>query len=211
MTNTAAEKVKWIMIGATIWALPSLAWAHHFMGDQLPRTFMQGLLSGFSHPVIGVDHLAFIVAAGFVLASVRRGMLGVLALILGSLSGAAVHLAGFGFVWGEAAVALSVILIGGLLVTGRRLGLAWMAVGLAFAGALHGHAYAESIVGAESTPLGAYLLGFSLVQFGIAATALLVHRRLRAYSVSRAEPIASALGTVAGAIGVFFLAGTAIG
>ena len=39
------------------------AWAHHPMGGTLPQTFLQGLLSGFGHPVIGVDHLAAIVGA----------------------------------------------------------------------------------------------------------------------------------------------------
>ena len=40
------------------------AQAHHVMGGRTPETFMQGLLSGLAHPVIGLDHLAFIVAMG---------------------------------------------------------------------------------------------------------------------------------------------------
>src|SRR5213592_3053559 len=75
---------------------PRMAWAHHFMGGGLPETFAQGLLSGLGHPVIGLDHAAFIAAAGFFLASVEGGMWGVLALIVGTLLGAALHLAGFG-------------------------------------------------------------------------------------------------------------------
>lgn len=58
--------------GIGIMVLPGVVWAHHFMEDQLPQTFAQGLLSGLAHPVIGVDHLAFIVAAGFLLALVRH-------------------------------------------------------------------------------------------------------------------------------------------
>lgn len=38
--------------------------AHHPLGGETPVTFMHGLLSGVGHPVIGLDHLAFIVAAG---------------------------------------------------------------------------------------------------------------------------------------------------
>ena len=41
----------------------SPAFAHHAMGGGVPSTLGQGLLSGFGHPVIGVDHLAF--AGGF--------------------------------------------------------------------------------------------------------------------------------------------------
>lgn len=51
-------------------AIPALlltlapASAHHVMDGQLPSTFAQGLLSGLGHPVIGPDHLAFLIAVG---------------------------------------------------------------------------------------------------------------------------------------------------
>ena len=38
--------------------------AHHVMGGGVPSTFSQGLLSGLGHPVIGADHLAFLIAVG---------------------------------------------------------------------------------------------------------------------------------------------------
>ena len=62
--------MKAFTVAATALALlPRIAWAHHFMGGGLPQTFTQGLLSGLGHPVIGLDHAAFIVAAGFFLAT----------------------------------------------------------------------------------------------------------------------------------------------
>ena len=42
------------------------AFAHHAMDYQMPQTFVQGLLSGFGHPIIGPDHLAFILAIGLI-------------------------------------------------------------------------------------------------------------------------------------------------
>jgi urease accessory protein len=195
---------------AALMLLPRLAWAHHFMDDQLPQTLAQGLLSGLGHPLIGVDHAAFIVAAGFLLAPIKGGLWGVLALILGSLLGAALHLAGLGLPAGEAAVALSVILAGGLVMSARRIALTWMAAGLALAGLLHGHAYAESIFGAEPAPLLAYLAGFSLIQFGVAAAALLAHRRLLATGGSRVRRLSGVLGAAVGAIGILFLAGNVV-
>jgi len=205
MGKTAAA-----VIAAALVLLPRLAWAHHFMDDQLPQTLAQGLLSGLGHPLIGVDHAAFIVAAGFLLAPIRGGLWGVLALILGSLLGAALHLAGFSLPAGEAAVALSVILAGGLMMSARRIALTWMAAGLALAGLLHGHAYAESIFGAEPAPLLAYLAGFSLIQFGVASAALLTHRRLMSTGGSRVRRLSGALGAVVGAIGILFLAGNVV-
>ena len=64
--------------------LPRLAWGHHFMDGGMPETFAQGFLSGLGHPVIGLDHAAFIVATGFILAMFKGGMWGIVALIAGS-------------------------------------------------------------------------------------------------------------------------------
>ena len=172
----------------------------------LPQTFAQGLLSGLGHPLIGVDHAAFIIASGFFLALVERGMIGVLALIGGTLAGAAMHLMGFDVPGGEIGVALSVILIGALVIARRAIPLTWLSAGLAVAGVLHGHAYAESIFGAEPTPLGAYLLGFSAIQLAVAAAAFWIHRRIIAARHAWAKPVAIGLGTVTSAVGLAFLA-----
>ena len=103
---------KWkIALRATALALVAIAvtgrpaQAHHMMGGRTPSTFTEGLLSGLGHPVIGIDHLAFILAMG-------------------------------------------------------------VAVGIA--GLFHGYAFGESIFGAETSPLAAYLLGLVIVLLGIA-------------------------------------------
>jgi urease accessory protein len=208
--KTAEETRLFTIVVTTVMLLPSVVWAHHFMEDQLPRTFAQGFLSGLAHPVIGVDHLAFIIATGFLLALVRHGVWGVIAFTSGSLLGAALHLTGFGLAGGELMVALSVIVIGGVIVSGHRIALAWLAGGLILAGIIHGYAYAESIFGAESMPLSGYLIGFCSVQLGIGVGALLLHRRLLTISANRVRSLSSALGTVVSVIGVVFLASNAI-
>jgi urease accessory protein len=189
-----------IFIALLLPLVPSVALGHHFMDGALPKTFAQGLLSGVGHPLIGLDHAAFIVGAGFALACVPRGLWGVVALIGGSLAGAALHLAGISLPGGEIGVALSVILVAAILVSRRRVPLSWLACGAALAGILHGHAYAESIFGAEAAPLAAYLIGFSLIQFGVAAASFALHRRLQAV-----RPLSPALGVAIGAVGIVFL------
>jgi len=185
---------------------PGTALGHHFMDDALPQTFVQGLLSGLGHPLIGADHAAFIVAAGFLLALVPCGLWGIFALIAGSLVGAALHLQGYNLPAGETGVALSVLLLGGLVIARRRIKLAWLAGGLALAGVLHGHAYAESIFGAEAAPLIAYLIGFSVIQFGVATAAWLIHRHVNARRERWTKPLSAALGATVGAVGIAFLA-----
>lgn len=202
-----ASKVKiWTVSVAALIALPGIACAHHFMDDALPKTFVEGLLSGLGHPLIGADHAAFIVASGFFLALADRGFLGILALIGGALTGAAMHLIGIDVPGGEVGVALSVILIGALVMARRSIDLRWLAAGLAVAGVLHGHAYAETIFGAEPAPLGAYLIGFSLIQLGVAAAAYWIHRRIIAARKAWAKPVAVGLGGIVAAVGIAFLA-----
>ena len=146
--------------------LATPASAHHAMGGATPSDGWEGFLSGLAHPVIGLDHLAFVVAAGLMATLHRRGAFIPIAFVTASLIGTAVH----GLAWNrpapEVAISLSVLLFGAFLMA-RRQSLP-LPVGLAsVAGVFHGYAYGESIVGAEMTPLGAYLLGLALVQLAI--------------------------------------------
>ncbi|MCW5621652.1 MAG: HupE/UreJ family protein [Burkholderiales bacterium] len=80
-------------------------------------------MSSVGHPAIGLDHAAFTVCAGLLLALVERGLWAVAALTRGSLLGAAIHLAGVSLPASEAAVAMSVILIATLVMAAPRIGL----------------------------------------------------------------------------------------
>src|SRR5829696_4054876 len=68
--------------------------AHHVMGGTTPRTLAQGL----AHPVIGLDHLAFTVAAGLLAARLAPPLAGAalmpLAFLAAGAVGASLHLAG---------------------------------------------------------------------------------------------------------------------
>lgn len=206
MKSAAQENIRTCaVVVAVLLLIPRLAYAHDFMDGKLPQTLVQGLLSGLGHPIIGLDHAAFIIAAGFFLALVTSGLWGIAALIIGSLIGALMHLMGIGLPGGEVGVALSVILIGALLMARRQITLLWLVGGLALTGFLHGHAYAESIFGAEATPLVAYLIGFSLIQFGIATSAWWFHRRLIIMRETWAPPVATGLGAIVSTIGTTFL------
>ncbi len=194
------------IVAAIVFALFACpARAHHFMDGDLPRTFIEGLLSGLGHPLIGLDHAVFIVAAGFLLALVSRGIWGIAALIFGSLCGAGLHLAGVNLPAAEAGVALSVMLIGVVVMARRRMALTWLVAGLALAGLFHGHAYAEAIFGAEASPLVAYLIGFSVTQCVIAITAYRAHRFLIENRELWLQPVSAALGAMTGVTGLIYL------
>ncbi|MGE0714360.1 MAG: HupE/UreJ family protein [Alphaproteobacteria bacterium] len=146
--------------------LGNAARAHHMDGGQMPATLAAGLLSGLGHPIIGWDHLAFVVGVGILTAARPQGMAGTLAFVAGTLGGCLVHLARIDLPEAETAVGLSLVLLALAVALGSRVGIA-MTGALAAAGLVHGYAYGESIVGAEPTPVVAYLVGFALCQLAI--------------------------------------------
>jgi urease accessory protein len=159
-----------LMAAAAI-ALLSLAppaFAHHAMGGELPRTAWHGLLSGLGHPIVGVDHLAFVLAVGLMAYLAGRVVLLPMLFVAGTVLGCILHVQGYGLPAPEIAIALSVAIAAAVVASRARLPVGLLAPLLAVAGAFHGSAYGESIVGAEPAPLAAYLTGFGLIQGGLA-------------------------------------------
>ncbi|MEL3889151.1 HupE/UreJ family protein [Ferrovibrio sp. MS7] len=190
-------------------ALPLLlatlpAHAHHAMDGKLPYSFATGLLSGLAHPVIGLDHLAFLVAAGLLSLAHRRWLLVLpLAFMLASLAGTLLHIQEYDLPGGEALVALSVIAFAALLLWSRVLPVALFALLLSFAGLFHGYAFGESIVGAETAPLTGYLIGLGLIQYALTAGIALGFLR---FAPARPILLQRAAGLVAGLVGLGFFA-----
>lgn len=164
-------------IAAIIWmgffGSPQPALAHHATGGKIPANFFEGFLSGLAHPLIGLDHFAFVVAVGLLAAGQVRGALLPAGFIVAAMAGTGIHLLGFDLPFSEVAIALSVIAFGAMLVWQRPNS---FVVGClaAIAGLFHGYAYGEAIVGARMTELFAYLLGFSLIQYAVTLIAFLV-------------------------------------
>ena len=182
------------------------AFAHHPMGGTTPVTFLQGLLSGLGHPVIGIDHLAAIVGAGLLAALARRGVAPLLAFSAALIAGVGVHLAGADIPVSELLVGLSTIAIGVLVLMRQSIGPATSACLFAVVGLLHGYALGESIAGAEPAPLVAYLAGLLIIQTAIAfaAYALLVRLPARAMAMTIAGIVVVLAGgmTAAAATGL---------
>jgi urease accessory protein len=187
-------------------AAPALA--HHPMGGETPQTLVQGLLSGLAHPIIGIDHLAFLVVAAllaFTLSGVAR-WLAPAAFVGGTIAGTLIHVQALDLPAAELLVAATVVLGGALVLSARRLGAGLMLLLLAGAGVLHGYAYGESIVGAEQTVLGGYLVGFALIQYAVIAALMLGLTRLAARPGPGLSAAVRSGGIGATAVGGLFLA-----
>jgi urease accessory protein len=188
-------------MGALI-AVPALA--HHPTGNQVSSTFLEGFLSGMGHPVIGFDHLLFVIAAGLLAAIVSHGYIIPIAFVLTALVGTGLHLLGWDLPIPEVMISASVLGFGFLLAMTRKPKVEVMALLGAIAGLFHGYAYGEAIIGATMMPLLAYLLGFTLIQLGIAFTAYKAARLITKRSLNPAHSLRFAGCTILGA-GLVFL------
>ncbi|MEO0355797.1 MAG: HupE/UreJ family protein [Cyanobacteria bacterium P01_A01_bin.3] len=203
------------------------ALAHHPFGGELPATAVQGLLSGFGHPVIGFDHLVFTISIGAIAlgcscnchgstsegtSAPATGWLAIVAFLTAAVAGTFVHLQEWDLPAPELAISGSVLLLGLLLLTRKTYPTAMLAIVAASAGLFHGFAYGEAVVGAEPTPIAAYLFGFTAIQAAIAVMSGLVLRRIQRHAALRPAgfPAAVALGGIVAGVGMTFLLETVL-
>ena len=159
------------------------AFAHHPLGGRLPANLFEGMMSGFGHPILGFDHLAFVVASGLIAVGIRGGMIIPIAFVLATGIGAGIHLQAIDLPIPEIVIAASVVLFGVLLVMRsiQRKVTDYVLLVTSFAalaGIFHGHVYGEGIFGAEPTPLIAYLIGFTVIQLAISLGVYLVTNKV---------------------------------
>tara|TARA_Y100001968_G_C19424804_1_gene753729 strand:+ start:967 stop:1599 length:633 start_codon:yes stop_codon:yes gene_type:complete len=142
--------------------LANSALAHHpfGMGDSSELSVWQALLSGVGHPLLGPDHLLFML--GIALVGIKKTQQWVVPLLLVGLLGSSLvqfqPLPDLLAPWAEALVSLS-LAIEGLIVL-NLLSSKWLLPLFA----LHGYLLGSTIVGAEASPLIGYFLGLLLAQ-----------------------------------------------
>jgi urease accessory protein len=195
-------------LSALLLSTPALA--HHAFGGRTPANAVEGFLSGLAHPVIGLDHLAFVIAAGLLAAVMGRGLILPVVFVLASLAGTGVHLMRLDLPAPEFFISASVLLFGILLAMRHKPNSKIVIALAAVAGLFHGYAYGESIVGADMEPLVAYLLGFATVKMAMATGAYWVGQRLGAGNEQGALNLQFAGFTLAG-VGVAFLSRVVLG
>lgn len=152
---------------------PSKAIAHHPMDGTIPSNFLEGMLSGLGHPIIELDHFIFLIIVAL-FATISRSLITLpLAFVAFSMVGTLIHLMGL-YVDPLETIIISSITIGGsLLILSNvtnipsKLYKALFFASAPLFGLFHGYAYAEAIIGAENTPLFAYLLGLAIIQFSL--------------------------------------------
>ncbi|WP_320663516.1 HupE/UreJ family protein [Prochlorococcus sp. MIT 1223] len=143
-------------------AVVSPGLAHHpfGMGDGSDLSVWQSLVSGVGHPLLGPDHLLFMLGIALLgLKSTKRWVLPLLAFGLGGSAFAQLQPLPYLLTpWIEAIVSLSLAIEGCIVL--NFLSSKWLLPMFA----LHGYLLGNTIVGVESTPLIGYFVGLFLGQ-----------------------------------------------
>ena len=161
------------LIPTSLLLLAPAAQAHHLMDLlHLQPTPLSGLLSGLAHPVLGPDHLVFLLALSLVGLGHRSAWM--LALLLIGLAGSLLGLVVPGLPGTEALVSATLMLEALVLLAQWPVALLLPAFGL------HGYALSSAVLGWTQGPLVTYLVGLFLGEGLLLLLALTVLRRLAA-------------------------------
>ena len=202
---SASSVSKLLATFSILLSLAMPAYAHHPSGGEVSATFLEGFLSGLGHPVVGLDHLVFVISVGLLASTVARGFWIPIAFVLTALAGTALHLMLVDMPMVEVIISASVLVSGILLAKLEKPNAAVIAGLAGIAGLFHGYAYGEAIIGATAVPLAAYLIGFTLIQAIIALGAYRVAMIVKKSSVARPNFLRFA-GCIAIGSGMAFLA-----
>lgn len=157
----------------TVAATPALA--HHPLGGLPMTTFGEGLLSGIGHPLLGFDHLFFVLVMGVVASFTGRQLLAPAGYIAAMLVGCLAMSLGVGLPLKELVIAISLVVIGGVALSGKHLSLIPAMLLFAAFGLFHGSAFGDTIAtqegGAGTMVLVGYLIGLGVLQYAISVGA----------------------------------------
>lgn len=195
----------------------SAALAHHPLDGKIPSNFAEGFLSGLGHPIIGFDHFTFVVASGLIAAGKLTSLIIPTSFVIATVIGTIIHLFAFNLPIPEIVIASSVILFGFLLVFKNnpsvfndKIKFSLPIIAGIF-GVFHGYAYGESVIGAEMSPLTAYLLGFTIIQLLIAFIAYIIGDLINSKLAHQVKLITRFLGIVIATIGGVYLFNSVLG
>lgn len=199
--------MKRTLLATAVFAMSAVpAFAHHPLGGAPLETLTDGILSGLGHPLLGFDHLFFVLAIGVAALYTGRAKLATAAYVGAMLMGCLLMSFGLGLPVKEFVIGISLLVVGSLILSGRALGLT-PAVGLfAVFGLFHGSAFGDTIAaqeaGASVTVLVGYLGGLGLLQYGLALLAgFVVHNLLQATEAGHIH--ARLVGAVVAGVGMF--------
>ncbi len=174
-SKSCAYSGTFLLILLLVFTNPVLAHHPFGIGDSLQLTTLQGLVSGIGHPLLGPDHLIFML--GITLIGLRRKTSWIFPLLAIGLSGSLFvqfqPLPDLLAPWAEALVSLTLAMEG--LIILNLISTKWLLPMFA----LHGYLLGSTIVGAEPTPLIGYFVGLMLAQGSLLLLVTVMSQRIK--------------------------------
>ncbi len=196
---TSPDRPSRIMFAMACLLWPALALAHVGQGN-----ISGGFLAGVAHPVLGPDHVVAMVAVGIWGAQLGAPAIWVLPVTFpivmafgGVLGGLGIPVPGI-----EIGIAVSAIVLGGMIAIARRPPLWVAALVVGFFAIFHGHAHGAELP--ESANAIAYSVGFVAATGSLHALGILIGVANRWSAGAKAL---RAGGAVIAACGIYFLTG----
>ena len=127
-----------LLIALVISFIPSTVYAHE--GGNLP---LGGFLSGLVHPVLGYDHLLAMLSVGILSAQIGgRAIWTVPATFVGVMAfGGVLGIIDIGISITEIGIAFSLVILGSIIASERRLPIVLAMIGVGFFAIFHGYAH----------------------------------------------------------------------
>ncbi|MBP2149329.1 HupE/UreJ family protein [Xanthobacter flavus] len=186
---------------AALTLLPQLAFAHTGAGA------VHGFSHGFAHPLGGLDHLLAMVTVGiFAWQLGGRAVWAVPATFVGLMAvGGALGVSGIDVPFVELGIALSVIVLGGVVAFGLKAPLAAAMAMVGFFAIFHGHAHGAEMP-ADASGL-AYGLGFMVATSGLHLAGIGLGMAIGRFGELHGEKFVRGAGAAVAVAGVGILAG----
>jgi len=201
--NGGFNSIRHVVALAALLAFPMIASAHIGQGD-----IGGGFISGIAHPVFGLDHVVAMVAVGIWGAQLGAPAIWALPVTFplvmafgGVLGGLGIPIPGI-----EIGIAVSAIVLGGMILFAARPPLWVAAVLVGIFAIFHGYAHGAELP--DSANAIAYAVGFVVATGTLHALGILIgvaNRWRRGAQALRAG------GALIAAVGVYFLSAHAIG
>ena len=185
----------------------SLALAHHPLAGKQMVNFNDGFLSGIAHPLIGFDHLFFILGVGIICFLAKRIYIGPLFFVLGMSGGLFLIIMGYQLPEVELVISLSLLLSGVVIFAWKKTNFNYIATAFCIIGLFHGWAFGETIIDQESsniTIVSGYILGLSLMIWLISSFSGLTFKNISKLSDENDSKVKISGGIIAG-IGIFLI------
>ena len=138
MKTHLSRSMNVVLIALAISFVPSTVYAHE--GGNLP---LGGFLSGLVHPVLGYDHLLAMLSVGILSAQIGgRAIWTVPATFVSVMAiGGVLGLIDIGISITEIGIALSLVILGSIIASERRLPIVLAMIGVGFFAIFHGYAH----------------------------------------------------------------------